>query len=209
MMKRDYNQVLARKIDQFLTDDDWKYTFDEDIGLFRFTFSINSKLKQLLYDIKVNDDEYMVYANCSVGPEKDDKELMTKLAEFFCRANYGLRIGCFEMDMNDGEIRYKVCVDCDGDSEPTEEIIKNSIIVPAYMFDRYGNGMLEVIFAGKDPEQAVKDAESDLKEDTNDSDGASEDGPDEDVESMIARLTEQFGIVGDDNDSEDQYYSDN
>lgn len=37
------------------------------------------------------------------------------LAEFLTRANYGLFIGNFEMDWQDGEVRYKTSIDVAGD----------------------------------------------------------------------------------------------
>lgn len=69
---------------------------------------------------------------------------MAIMAEFICRANYGLKNGNFELDMRDGEIRYKSFVDCEG-LTPTTEMVRNSIHCPAAMFDRYGDGIVDII----------------------------------------------------------------
>jgi hypothetical protein len=82
------------------------------------------------------------------------------MAEFITRANYGLLNGNFEMDFRDGEIRYKTFVNCD-ETDPGTQTIKDSIYIPAAMFNRYGEGIVSVLFGIKDPEQAVKDCESD------------------------------------------------
>jgi hypothetical protein len=37
-----------------------------------------------------------------------------RVAEFITRANYGLRIGNFELDFGDGEVRYKTSIDYSG-----------------------------------------------------------------------------------------------
>ena len=81
------------------------------------------------------------------------------MAEFLCRANYGLANGNFELDFRDGEIRYKCFVNCD-ETVPGKETIKDSIYVPARMFTRYSEGILAVLFNMKSAEQAVKDCES-------------------------------------------------
>ncbi|WP_049790798.1 hypothetical protein [Trichormus azollae] len=37
------------------------------------------------------------------------------IAECITRANYGMIIGNFELDFNDGEIRYKTSIDAEGE----------------------------------------------------------------------------------------------
>ena len=74
------------------------------------------------------------------------------------QANYGLRNGNFELDMRDGEIRYKVFVDCDG-VIPSREVIKGSIIIPAMMFERYSPGILDVVFKGVSAAEAIGQCE--------------------------------------------------
>ena len=71
---------------------------------------------------------------------------MAEMVEFTTRANYGLRCGNFEMDMRDGEIRYKVFVDCEGSFLPPRDVIRNSIVIPAMMFERYTPGILDILF---------------------------------------------------------------
>ena len=65
--------------------------------------------------------------------------MMASMAEFVCRANYGLVSGNFELDMRDGEIRFKRFAECEGIT-PTSEMVCNSIHCPAAMFKRYGAG---------------------------------------------------------------------
>ena len=60
--------------------------------------------------------------------------------------------------MTDGEIRYKIFVDCDGIT-PSEEIIKGSIIIPSVMFDRYAPGILDIMFKEATAEEAIAKCE--------------------------------------------------
>src|SRR5688500_12466181 len=51
----------------------------------------------------------------TIVPQEKQREVM----EYLTRANYGLSIGNFEMDLRDGEIRYKSSVDmADGELTP-------------------------------------------------------------------------------------------
>lgn len=59
------------------------------------------------------DDEFAFY---SVLPFEIPVEQRVTVAELVTRANSGLRLGNFELDFNDGELRYKTSVDVEGDS---------------------------------------------------------------------------------------------
>ncbi len=157
-MGEGYSEEIVEVIRSFLIDDDWKFDFDDERGIFRFGVAIESKLKNLRYFIPVREDAYTVYAICQIEADSDDKDIMKEMAEFICRANYGLRNGNFELDMSDGEIRYKTYVDCDG-VIPSEEVVKGSIIIPAMMFDRYAPGLLDVMFKGATAEDAIAKCE--------------------------------------------------
>lgn len=94
-----------------------------------------------------------------IGVDKNDLNSMTRMAEFICRANYGLKNGNFEMDFRDGELRYKVFVDCTG-INPSNDIIKTSIYSPALMFERYGGGITDVIFSDISVESSINKCEN-------------------------------------------------
>lgn len=64
------------------------------------------------------------------------------------------------MDFRDGEIRYKCFVNCD-ETTPGKETIKDSIYIPAAMFKRYGNGIINVLFGMKSAADAIEECEAD------------------------------------------------
>lgn len=158
-MKRTYSHEIAQIIADFLTSGDWHYSFDEERGLFRFGIKLHGKLGRISFVIDVKDDAFIVYAISPIGADEEDLEGMTTMAEFICRANYGLKHGNFELDMRDGEIRFKCFVDCDG-ILPTDEMVKSNIMIPAFMFERYGDGILDVIFHKAKAKEAVEHSES-------------------------------------------------
>ena len=155
-----YSQNIADEIRGFLLDDDWKFDFDEEKGVFRFGVKIDGKMKSANCRILIRDDSYTSYAISPINADTEDTGVMRNIAEFVCRANYGIKNGNFELDVRDGEIRYKVFVDCDGGQIPTRDIIRGSIIIPAMMFERYSPGILAVIFAGKSAAEAIEPCEN-------------------------------------------------
>ena len=153
-----YSQDIVDEIRGFLIDDDWKFDFDDEKGIFRFGVNISGKMKHVNYFVPVRDDSYTVYAISPINGDVDDQQVMNGLAEVTCRANYGLRNGNFELDMRDGEVRYKIFVDCDGQL-PSREIVRGSIVIPAMMFERYSPGILDVIFKGMSAADAIAPCE--------------------------------------------------
>lgn len=149
-----YSEELADLVKKFLDEDGWAYSFNEDTGTFKFDLRIKSKLQKISYVVGVREAEILAYGVCPIIADSDSAEMMSRMAEFICRANYGLKNGCFELDYRDGEVRFKSYIDCRG-TIPSQEVIKNSIYCAAAMFRRYGDGIVSVVFSDCKPEEAI------------------------------------------------------
>ena len=154
MKKRNYSDELANIVKKFLTDDEWHYIFDEELGIFEFNVKSSSKIQKVKYLIDVKEKEIVIYGICPINAECDDEKMMAQMAEFVCRANYGIKNGNFELDFRDGEVRYKSYIDCENEN-PSTEVIKRSIFYIAIMFERYGNGITSIVFAGDSAKKAI------------------------------------------------------
>lgn len=200
-MKENYSIGIANAINSYLKENDWNFSFNEESGMFKFGLSLSSKLKKIDYVISVQEDEYIVYAVAPIGADDDDEDMMANMAEFVCRANYGLWNGNFELDMNDGEVRFKYCVDCDGIT-PSEGIIKNSIHCPAKMFKRYGAGITDIIFGNISAKEAIEKCEKETDDELRSLLSELEDFEgDEELAELISKLSEHLSLSEDD-DSE-------
>lgn len=200
-MGKNYSVDVAEAINRFLGDDDWRFSFDEEKGKFRFGLSLDGKLKEINYIVDVKQDEVVFYAISPIGADSEDEVMLNNMAKFICRANYGLKNGCFELDVNDGEIRYRSYIDCDS-VLPSQAVIKDSIYVTAKMFDRYAPGIIAVIFqdaTGKEAidlcEKPAEDLRSLRAELRNSGNG--------DVEALLARLAARIGGTDGQGDTHD------
>ena len=81
-------------------------------------------------------------------------------AEFVARANWGLPMGNFELDMDDGSVRFKCSLDYE-DAGLTSELVRNTFAPAAFTMDRYLEGLLAVMYGSKEPEAAILAIESD------------------------------------------------
>lgn len=80
------------------------------------------------------------------------------VAEFLTRANFGLAVGNFELDFDDGEVRFKTSIDSNG--EPfAKEILLNLLNANLANTNRYLPGVMGVAFGDVAPAEAVRRCE--------------------------------------------------
>lgn len=164
MNKITYSQSIANAIRRYLNEVKWQFHFDDKQGVFTFGKKFKGRVKTVIFNIHVREDDYIVYATSLLGVSCNDKALMTTMAEFICRVNYELCNGGFELNMdNGGELRYKCFVDCEGIT-PTFEMVSNSIHCPDDMFYHYVEGIADVIFKNMTAKEAYEKCENTWEE---------------------------------------------
>ena len=148
-----------------LDSNQWRYDFDENKLMFSLGFNL-SKTKLSSVDIKIrilksHADPSRARLIISHGyiPLSGDEESMQNVGEYLTRANYGLNIGNFEFDYNDGEIRYKVALACI-DELPSLDSLEDLCGTPVSMFNRYGRGLLAVNDGTMTAEAAAQQADA-------------------------------------------------
>ncbi|MDI3283127.1 YbjN domain-containing protein [Polyangium sp. 15x6] len=89
---------------------------------------------------------------------KAKKELRTELAEFVTRANFGMGDGNFEMDFDDGSVRFKVALDYT--DEPLSALLVRNMIFDAMdTTEVYADALARVIAGKAKAKTAVRAAE--------------------------------------------------
>ena len=95
------------------------------------------------------------------------------VAETIARANYNLRIGKFEMDCDEGELRFQAAQILTEDSLE-DAVIDRLMATTMAMLDRYLPAVLSVIYGNELPKDAVKCAEAGIGGTENTEQGANE-----------------------------------
>jgi len=94
----------------------------------------------------------------SVAPVKVPPELRALVAEYLCRANFGLMLGNCELDFETGEVRYKTSVDVKGGALTTA-MVRSLLHVNLSTIDKYAKGLIGVLYRGLSPVQAIAEVE--------------------------------------------------
>ena len=81
------------------------------------------------------------------------------MAEFISRANFGLMIGNFELNFDDGEVRYKTSLDVE-DTAINFNLIKNLVYANITLMDHYYGGIMKVIYSDKTAAELIEEIEN-------------------------------------------------
>ena len=149
-------EAIVEAIGDFLDDDDWKYEYQGEKNLFKMGVSLRCRLQSTRLYIDVKEDAYLVYA---ISPISGVEDTVSELMRYLTRANYALINGNFELDVRDGEVRYKTYVNCDGLNELSREVIRDSVYVPCAMMNKYGDGIAALAMGYSDADTELKKAE--------------------------------------------------
>ncbi|MBE6849764.1 MAG: hypothetical protein E7502_07690 [Ruminococcus sp.] len=155
-MAKDYSPAIKAAIEDFFAQDDWKYEPMDENGIFRTGLSLKSKIKNIKIFINVKDESFSIVSVLPFGADNDTK---AATAEFITRANYGAMHGAFEMDYSDGELRYRTSLFVGKGGVPTFEQVKFMMYVNVVTVEKYGDGLMKVLFNLATPEEAVKEIE--------------------------------------------------
>lgn len=152
-------EKIIKLIRETLEELKWKYEYDEEEKIFITGMDID-KLGYCYIIIPVYRDEYVVY---TIYEEKIRDQYLNLMAEYLHRVNYGMQNGNFEMDYDDGEVRYKVFTIAK-EGNISEDTIRRNILTGVVMFRKYGDGMLKIMTGEKgEPKEWVEIAEKDIR----------------------------------------------
>lgn len=148
-----FSMVLAVKncLDQLNVN----YDYDDDHNVITLMSKVESKINNVRYFIPFGQEDYIVYVTC---PMNADEESRGELLRYFAMINYDLISGGFEMDVNDGEIRYKYYVDCRDLDELPQIIVARSLIIPVNMYEQFGDGIAALLMGFSDADTEYKKA---------------------------------------------------
>jgi hypothetical protein len=139
----------------FFQEDGWLFSQMEGQPVLAMGFQGESGRWTCYAQAREEQGQFIFYSVCPVNATEDKR---MAVAEFLTRANYGMLIGNFEMDFDDGEIRYKTSIDVEGD-RLTLALVQQLVYTNVLMMDNYLPGLLGVIYGNVPPAEAVAEAE--------------------------------------------------
>jgi hypothetical protein len=131
---------LRDAVDQYLAGRGWP---SEEIANGVFELPVVGKAGNWMAYFSTLEDEQQVLVY-SVLPTAVPPDRLVEAALFLTRANFGLVIGNFELDLESGEIRFKTSVDVEG-VEINDALVDHLLLAGVIATDRYLPGIAAVI----------------------------------------------------------------
>lgn len=136
---------------QFFEQDGWSYSRAREQPILQMGFQGDNGNWLCYAEAREEFEQFVFYSVCPTNAPEGRRQAV---AEFLIRVNYGLVIGNFEMDLDDGEIRYKTSLDV-GDTELSVPLVKNAVYMNVLMMDRYLPGIMAIVYGNVPPAEAL------------------------------------------------------
>ena len=147
---------LFAAVQRFFAEDNWAAAPVSD-GVLQMTFRGENGQWMCFAQAREELRQFIFYSVCPVTIAADKR---LAIAEFITRANYGLIIGNFELDFDDGELRYKTSLDVEA-ADLTSGLIRPVVYANVITMDRYLPGALAILYGNTLPVEAISRAEND------------------------------------------------
>lgn len=146
----------------FLDGAEWKYDYHADRDLIVTGFSLKNHIKSVKIFITAREGMLQTFVIPAItGDVKSPEELL----KFLNWANWNMTSGNFEMDLEDGEIRFRFTTRFGSIESIPEDIIEGAIIIPVMMYEKYGDSIAALSFGFSDALTEIKKVMEEEKKD--------------------------------------------
>ena len=149
-----YSQPIADMLREFFAVSNIGASFEEkaNCGVFTLRMKLRCRLQTAQMLILVREDNFSTLTTIPLAADENSR---LAVAEYLTRVNFNMRNGNFELNMDTGEIRFKTYVHV-GAGQPDLSAARLAVMLPFLMLDRFGDGLLEVLFGFKSPREAFE-----------------------------------------------------
>jgi len=153
---------LTTKLMAFLEEDEWHPTLQVSEELIRIDTRFETPETSWAFIILV-DEETRILTFYSILDTKTPKERFNDMTRFITRSNFGMRIGKFELDLDDGTVRFQSGHIAEG-HDPNRALIQRHCYNNVNTMTQYFSGFMKVMCAGNSPDGVLEEIEGTVEE---------------------------------------------
>lgn len=143
---------MLKAVKSFLKENEWEFSKNEKSNIFMFGIGGENGNFQCTIDIKDDNKRVIIYSFCGSNCPKNKQKDMLKLINHI---NYNLFLGNFEMDQEDGEIRFRTSSYFDK-IKPSAKFVQDLVFPNLYAMDKHLPIIMNLIHGGVDINEAIK-----------------------------------------------------
>lgn len=132
------------------------YQADADREVASATFTCETGAYQVIARVNEEDRLFQVFGICPITIPQGSR---LDVCHAITRANWGLKVGKFELDMDEGRLHFHIANVVDGD-QVSDGLFGRLIAITLAMLDRYIPAILSVVYGNEPPASAVQRVEN-------------------------------------------------
>lgn len=136
-----HNGPIFTALVRFFAEEGWQVRWLQDTPVLSMPFEGDNG-RWLCYAQAREEQQQAVFY--SIAPFSVPVDRRLAVAEFITRANYGMILGNFELDFDDGEVRYKTSIDVD-EAELATSLVRPLVYANVSIMDRYLPGLIHLV----------------------------------------------------------------
>ena len=144
-------QSIFEVVENFLEEDEWPLTKLDNPSILQTVFQGDNGKWSCYAQVREIQRQLIFY---SIAPINVEENKRLSMAEFITRINYILSIGNFELDFDDGEIRYRTSISLE-ENYLDSGLVKQLIYTNVLIMDKYLPSIMKVIYSDKSVENII------------------------------------------------------
>lgn len=147
--------MLSReKLEAYLEKEDIEYHLDEEDPDRILVVFQTKVLSNVSLDITILNSRTVLFL--SRLPLNVPPEYRAAVCEYITRVNYGVVLGGFEMNLDEGDLNYKIVGALGRENEIDREAFCRLLYLGNSMLDKYAPGILAILYGGKTAAEAYQ-----------------------------------------------------
>lgn len=152
---------LFERVAGYLDANDWRHDADTEKGYFSMGCRIKEASVRVIIDVFESDD-WRRLLTFSTYPVMVPEHRRSAVVEALTRINYQLVYGNFEMDLADGEVRFRTVVEAEKDLD--DAMIDRVLNANLSAVDRYFAALMTITYGNASPDTVIDLASVPAKE---------------------------------------------
>ena len=142
---------MQKTILEILEKNNWKVeelSNTSKLTIYQLAIKLENSKVDTFIEISSEHCQLLIYTVCPTNVPENQR---LRVSEFITRVNRGLILGNFELDFEDGELRYKSSYVFDDTLPNSEEIFLRNLYATFNAMDKYLPGVFAVVFGNAIP----------------------------------------------------------
>lgn len=146
--------LSCKRLESYLENEQLEYHLDESNPDRILVVFQTNQLSNVTLDITILNSRTVLFL--SRMPINIPLEHRMKVCEFITRVNYGVVLGGFELDIDEGDLNYKIVAAVSRENDLSQEAFCRLLYLGNSMLDKYAPGILSILYGRKNAIEAYQ-----------------------------------------------------